>query len=82
MRLDKYLKVSRLIKRREAAKEFIEKGYVFLNGKVAKPSSEVKEGDVLRIQSPLGKVVTARILEVRPLSTVKDADQMYEVIPE
>ena len=49
MRLDKYLKVSRLIKRRNAAKEFIDKGYVKLNGKIAKPSSEVKLDDIIEI---------------------------------
>ena len=54
MRLDKYLKVSRLIKRREAAKQFIDKGYVLLNDKVAKPSSEVKIDDIIQIVSPLG----------------------------
>src|SRR5574344_1993949 len=59
MRLDKYLKVSRLIKRREAAKEFIDKGYVRLNGKVAKPSTEVKPGDRIEISTPLGKSITA-----------------------
>ena len=52
MRLDKYMKVSRLIKRREVAKEMIDLGYVSINDKIAKPSSEVKEGDVLLITSP------------------------------
>ena len=47
MRLDKYLKVSRIIKRRTVAKEASEGGRVTINGKVAKPSSEVKEGDPL-----------------------------------
>ena len=50
MRLDKYMKVSRLIKRREVAKEMIDLGYVSINGKIAKPSSEVEEGDVLEIE--------------------------------
>ena len=49
MRLDKYLKVSRIIKRRTVAKEACEKGLVEINGKLAKSSSEVKVGDVLRI---------------------------------
>ena len=80
MRLDKYLKVSRLIKRREAAKEFIVKGFVFLNGKSAKPSSEVKEGDLIEIHSPFGQVIKARIKEVRMVSKISDADQMYEVV--
>ena len=50
MRLDKYLKVSRIIKRRTVAKEASEGGRVTLNGKVAKPSTEVKEGDVMEIR--------------------------------
>ena len=50
MRLDKYLKVSRIIKRRTVAKEASEGGRVSINGKIAKPASEVKPGDVLEIR--------------------------------
>ena len=82
MRLDKYLKVSRLIKRREAAKEFIEKGFVSLNNKIAKPSSEVKLDDVIEIGTPFGKVIRARIKEIRMVSKIEDADRMYELINE
>ena len=82
MRLDKYLKVSRLIKRREAAKEFIEKGLVSLNNKIAKPSSEVKLDDVIEIRTPFGKVIRARIKEIRMVSKIEDADRMYELINE
>ena len=82
MRLDKYLKVSRLIKRREAAKEFIEKGFVSLNNKIAKPSSEVKLDDVIEIRTPFGKVIRARIKEIRMVSKIEDADRMYELINE
>ena len=49
MRLDKYLKVSRLIKRRTVAKEMVDAGRVKINDKVAKPGTEVKVGDVLEI---------------------------------
>ena len=49
MRLDKYLKVSRLIKRRTVANEACDAGRVMINGKVAKASAEVKEGDVIEI---------------------------------
>ena len=49
MRLDKYLKVSRIIKRRTVAKEACDNGRVSINGKVAKSSSEVKVGDILEI---------------------------------
>ena len=47
MRLDKYLKVSRIIKRRTVAKEACESGRVSINGKVAKPSNDIKEGDIV-----------------------------------
>ena len=82
MRLDKYLKVSRLIKRREAAKEFIEKGFVRLNGKITKPASEVLVGDVIDISSPFGKTIKAKVLEIRMVSTIKDAQDMYELLSE
>jgi ribosomal 50S subunit-recycling heat shock protein len=80
MRLDKYLKISRLIKRREAAKQFIDKGYVRLNGKIAKPANEVKLDDIIEIASPLGKTIKAKVKEIRMISKIDDADQMYEII--
>jgi len=80
MRLDKFLKVSRLIKRRELAKEFVEKGYVLLNGKIAKPASDVKVDDVLEIRTPNGRSVQARIKEIRMISTIDNAGDMYEVL--
>lgn len=49
MRLDKFIKLSRLIKRRTVAKEFCELGRVSINSKTAKPSSDVKEGDILEL---------------------------------
>ena len=80
MRLDKYLKVSRLIKRREAAKEFIEKEFVKVDGKIAKPSTEVKVNNIITISTPRGKSINAKVKEIRMISTVKDASVMYEVI--
>ena len=50
MRLDKYLKVSRIIKRRTIAKEACESGRVFINDKVAKPSTEVNENDIIEVK--------------------------------
>lgn len=82
MRLDKYLKVSRLIKRRELAKEFIDKGFVSLNGKIAKPSNEVKIGDIVEISTPLGKRLKAQIKEIRPTSTIANASLMYTLLDE
>lgn len=50
MRLDVTLKQTRIIKRRTVAKEIIDKGHVFINDKIAKPSSEVKDGDIILIK--------------------------------
>ena len=79
MRLDKYLKVSRIIKRRTVAKEASEGGRVTINGKVAKPSSEVKEGDMLEIRFG-EKMAKYRILAVAETVRKADAGAMYELI--
>lgn len=81
MRLDKYLKNSRLIKRRTIANEACDAGKVTVNGKVARASYDVKEGDILGIQ--LGaKLVTVRVLVVSEHATKADAAQMYDVVSE
>ena len=64
MRLDKYLKVSRIIKRRTIAKEACEGGRVNINGKVAKPSSEVKEGDIIEIKYA-NRSLKAKIIDIK-----------------
>ena len=79
MRLDKYLKVSRIIKRRTVAKDAGEGGRVSINGKIAKPSSEVKEGDVLEIRFG-EKVVRLRVLSVAETVRKNDAAAMYEML--
>ena len=79
MRLDKYLKVSRIIKRRTVAKEAGEGGRVSINGKVAKPSSEVKEGDVLEIRFG-EKVARLRVLSVAETVRKNDAAAMSEML--
>ncbi|MCR5627101.1 MAG: RNA-binding S4 domain-containing protein [Lachnospiraceae bacterium] len=71
MRLDKYLKVSRLIKRRTIANEACDAGRVSLNGKVAKAGSEVKVGDVIEITFG-NKTVKAEITEIK--ETVRKGD--------
>jgi ribosomal 50S subunit-recycling heat shock protein len=77
MRLDKYLKVSRIIKRRTVAKEAAEKEKVEINGKVAKPSSAVKENDVLTLYLGL------KIIKVKVTSLVLKKDElMYELLTE
>ena len=80
MRLDKYLKVSRIIKRRTVAKEACESGRVFINGKVAKPSSEVSEEDIIEIKYS-ERVLKAKIINISNHVLKENANQMYEIIP-
>jgi ribosomal 50S subunit-recycling heat shock protein len=79
MRLDKYLKVSRIIKRRTVAKEACESGRVSINGKVAKPGTDVKEGDIIEIRFA-SKKMTARILSVGEHVRKENAQAMYEIL--
>lgn len=79
MRLDKYLKVSRIIKRRTIANEACSAGRVMINDKVAKPSTDVKEGDVISIRMG-AKLFAAEIVSVREYATKEAADDMYRVI--
>ncbi|RAU95956.1 RNA-binding S4 domain-containing protein [Paenibacillus sp. YN15] len=81
MRLDKYLKVSRLIKRRTVAQEVSDQGRVYLNGREAKKSSEVKVGDELTIRFGQ-KSVTVRVESVAETSRKDEAAGMYTVLRE
>lgn len=81
MRLDKYLKVSRIIKRRTVAKEACDGGRVSINSKVAKPGNEVKTGDVLEIRFG-NRVGKYRVLDVQEVVRKENAAMMYEVIEE
>lgn len=81
MRLDKYLKVSRLIKRRTLAKEVAENERILLNGKPAKPSKEVKVGDEITIEFG-NKDVTVRVLSLEASTKKADAVNLYEFISE
>lgn len=81
MRLDKFLKVSRIIKRRTLAKEVSYQGRIHINGKEAKASSTVKVGDELTIR--LGqRVVTARVDQIQESSRKEEAAQMYTIMKE
>jgi ribosomal 50S subunit-recycling heat shock protein len=75
VRLDKYLKVSRLIKRRSVAKEAADGGRISINGKTAKAASEVKLGDLIEIGFG-NKAVKAVILELRDTVRAEDASKM------
>lgn len=79
MRLDKYLKVSRLIKRRTVANEACDAGKVTVNGKPARASYDVKTGDIIEIT--LGaRSVKVRVTEVKEVVRKEDADTMYEAV--
>ena len=79
MRLDKYLKVSRLIKRRTVADEACDGGRVSVNGKVAKSGYDVKLNDVIEISFG-GKKVKVRVIEVKEHVRKDEAGAMYEVL--
>ena len=77
MRIDKYLKVSRIIKRRTVAQQACQAGRIQINGKVAKPSDKV--GDILTIQ--LGeKVYTYEVLLITEHATKENADMMFRAV--
>lgn len=80
MRLDKYLKVSRIIKRRTVAKDAGDGGRVTINGRVAKPAADVKEGDVLEIRFG-DKVMRYRVAKTADRALKADASDMYEILP-
>ncbi len=79
MRLDKFLKVSRIIKRRTVANEACDQGRVCVNGRVAKASLDVKAGDVIEIKFG-EKVFKAEILNVAEHVLKNDAADLYRVI--
>ncbi|MFI3207227.1 MAG: RNA-binding S4 domain-containing protein [Clostridia bacterium] len=79
MRLDKYLKVSRIIKRRTVANEACDAGKVLVNGKIARASYDVKIGDIMEIQ--LGsRAIKAEIVKVSEFAKKEDVAEMYRVI--
>jgi len=79
MRLDKYLKVSRLIKRRTVACEACDGGRVSVNGKTAKPSHEIKPNDIIEISFG-EKKIKIKVIEVKEHVLKAGAADMYEVI--
>ena len=81
MRLDKFLKVSRIIKRRSVAKEVADQGRIKINGKESKASADVKVGDTLEIR--LGqKVLTAKVEKLVETTKKDEAAGMYTIIGE
>ena len=79
MRLDKYLKVSRLIKRRTIANEACDAGRVTLNGKVARASAEVKVGDIIEISFGT-KPVRAEVLDAQETTRKEEAKELFRYL--
>ncbi|MCR5265348.1 MAG: RNA-binding S4 domain-containing protein [Cyanobacteria bacterium RUI128] len=82
MRLDKFLKVSRLVKRRTVANSISDLGRVFVNGNIAKPAKQLKVGDTISIEYA-NKTITAKVLEIPTGNVpVQLASTLYEIINE
>ena len=79
MRLDKFLKVSRLIKRRTVANEACDAEKVTVNGKIARASYDVKLGDIIEINIG-AKPLKVRVLDVKEFTKKEDAAALYEVV--
>ena len=81
MKIDKFLKVARILKKREVGKQLALNQRLFINDRVAKPSSEVKVGDIVKIEFGHREIII-RVLEIRLSASKQDAFKMYEVIEE
>ena len=80
MRLDKFLKVSRLIKRRTVANEVSDMGRVLINGNPAKPAKQIKENDIITIEYA-NRTVKAQILKVPTTKvSIQEAPSLYKLI--
>lgn len=79
MRLDKFLKVSRLIKRRSVANEACDAGRVLINGKQAKASTNVKKDDVIEIQFGM-KTVEAEVLDIQDTTKKEEAKNLFRYL--
>jgi ribosomal 50S subunit-recycling heat shock protein len=79
MRLDKFLKVSRIIKRRTVAKDFAENERVMVNGRIAKPSTEIKKGDILTLRIGDRESVF-EILDIKENVKASEARNLYRII--
>ena len=80
MRIDKFLKVSRILKRRTLAEEACDKGKVLINGRTAKPGHKIKEGDIVELTFT-GGTLKFRVLGLRESVKKDEAQSLYEIIP-
>ncbi|MDS9473284.1 RNA-binding S4 domain-containing protein [Sporosarcina pasteurii] len=81
MRIDKFLKVSRLIRRRTLAKEVADQGRIEINGQVAKASSNVSVGDTIAIRFGQ-KIVTVKVEMIKNTTKKEEAESMYALVSE
>jgi ribosomal 50S subunit-recycling heat shock protein len=81
MRIDKYLKVTRIIKRRTLAKEVTESERILVNDKIVKPSYQLKIGDIITIEFG-NKEVKIKVLSLNEYTKKADANTMYELVSE
>ena len=81
MRLDKFLKVSRIIKRRTVSKEISESSRVKVNGKMAKPSTKLKIGDIIEIEFG-SSILVVQVKDLKDHVLKDDSTMLYEIIEE
>lgn len=81
MRLDKFLKVARILKRRTVSKELAANQRVIVNGRVAKPSTDIKAGDIIEVVFGQ-RSLTVRVLEVKDIVRKNEASDLYEIVEE
>lgn len=81
MRLDKYLKVARILKRRSVSKELADSDRVYVNGRLAKPSTDVKVGDEIRVLFG-NREITVRVSMIQKQVSKAEAGTMFEILEE
>ena len=81
MRIDKFLKVSRLLKRRTVACEACDGGRVKVNGRTVKPSQQIKEGDIVELGFNSG-TITFKVLMIKETVRKEEAEKLYQIITE
>lgn len=81
MRLDKFLKTARILKRREAAKELALQGRVWVNDRVAKPSTEIEVGDVIRLKFGY-RMLEVKVTDIQKQVSKQNASLLFEVLSE
>jgi ribosomal 50S subunit-recycling heat shock protein len=80
LRLDKYLKISRILKRRTVASAACQGGRVSVNGKPAKPAHQLKEGDIVEVSFGSGGKFAFRVLSLKEYVKKDEAEEMYQII--